>query len=61
MNGNSRTWPKTGAAKDEALRTAMAAMAKQPGTAFPYHWASFTLIGDPENRNLTAKASRKCD
>jgi CHAT domain-containing protein len=37
-----------GAAKDEALRAAMAVLRQQPRTAHPYHWAPFFLVGDPD-------------
>jgi CHAT domain-containing protein len=43
---------RRGVAKDEALREAMTAVAKDPTTAHPYFWAAFVLVGDPENRIL---------
>jgi CHAT domain-containing protein len=43
---------RKGAAKDEALRRAMAAVAADAKWAHPYYWAPFLLVGDPENRRL---------
>jgi len=37
---------KAGVPKDEALRLAMAKVAKDPVTADPYFWAAFLLVGD---------------
>jgi CHAT domain-containing protein len=37
---------QAGMAKDEALRRAMAKVAKDPITADPYFWAAFLLVGD---------------
>ncbi|MBI3950582.1 MAG: CHAT domain-containing protein [Acidobacteria bacterium] len=43
---------RQGAAKDEALRRAMAVVRQNKGTAHPYFWAAFALIGDPSNPTL---------
>jgi CHAT domain-containing protein/Tfp pilus assembly protein PilF len=37
---------KGGKAKDEALRAAQVEMIRTEGTAHPFHWAAFQLIGD---------------
>jgi CHAT domain-containing protein/Tfp pilus assembly protein PilF len=47
---------RRGMAKDEALRQAAAAVRANPGTAHPYYWAPFFLIGDPENPILGVPA-----
>lgn len=46
---------RQGLAKDEALRQAMANVRRHPGTARPYYWAAFFLLGDPDNPNLGRK------
>jgi CHAT domain-containing protein/Tfp pilus assembly protein PilF len=43
---------RQGLAKDEALRRAMSNVRRHPGTARPYYWASFFLLGDPDNPSL---------
>jgi len=45
---------RQGAAKDEALRQAMAVVQRNPATAQPYYWAAFFLTGDPDNPRLGA-------
>ncbi len=45
---------RAGVAKDEALRRAMADVARQPDTRHPFYWASFMLAGDPDNSNLAS-------
>jgi CHAT domain-containing protein len=37
---------RSGHAKDEALRAAMAAVAADPSMSHPYFWAPFLLVGD---------------
>jgi CHAT domain-containing protein/tetratricopeptide (TPR) repeat protein len=40
---------RAGVPRDRALAAAMTALRKRRGTAHPYHWAPFILVGDPDD------------